>query len=94
MSWITPTAGLTTATWIPGTAAHSWQAIAAGGTSIGNKGMLVAAKTMAMTAVDLFTDSELVEAARGELERRRGPDFVYVPLVGDRDPPLDYRRNP
>jgi len=94
VSWVVASTGLTTATWVPGTAAHSWQAIAAGGMSIGNKGMVVAAKTLAMTAVDLFTSPELVAAARGELERRRGPDFVYVPLLGDRDPPLDYRRKP
>ena len=94
VSWVVPLTGLTTATWVPGTAAHSWQAIAAGGMSIGNKGMLVAAKTLAMTAVDLFTSPELVDAARGELERRRGPNFVYAPLLGDRDPPLDYRRKP
>jgi len=94
VSWAVATTGLTTATWVPGTAGHSWQAIAAGGTSIGNKGMVVAAKTLAMTAVDLFTNPDLVAAAKAELERRRGSDFVYVPLVGDRDPPLDYRNKP
>ncbi|MFQ6046282.1 MAG: amidohydrolase [Gemmatimonadales bacterium] len=94
VSWVVPTVGLTAATWVPGTAAHSWQAIAAGGTSIGAKGLLVAAKTMAMTAVDLFTDPDLVAAAREEHERRVGPDFVYRPMVGDRDPPLDYRKKP
>jgi aminobenzoyl-glutamate utilization protein B len=87
-----PTAGLATATWVPGTAAHSWQAIAAGGHSIGNKGMLVAAKTLAMTAVDLFTNSDLVTAAKAEREERLGPDWEYMSLLGDRDPPLDYRR--
>ena len=86
--------GLSAATWVPGTAAHSWQAIAAGGMSIGNKGMFVAAKTIAMTAVDLLTNSDLVSAARDEYLQRVGPDFEYSPLVGDRDPPLDYRRNP
>jgi aminobenzoyl-glutamate utilization protein B len=94
VSWIVPATSLTAATWVPGTAAHSWQAIAAGGMSIGNKGMLVAAKTLAMTAVDLFTSPEFVAAARDELELRRGADFVYIPLLGDRDPPLDYRRKP
>ena len=34
--------------------AHSWQAIAAGGTTIGNKGMVVAAKTLTLTAIELF----------------------------------------
>ena len=92
VSWVVPTAGLGTATWVPGTAAHSWQAVAAGGTSIGNKGMLVAAKAMAMTAVDLFTSPDLIAAANEEYQQRVGPDFEYVPLLGDRDPPLDYRR--
>jgi aminobenzoyl-glutamate utilization protein B len=94
VSWVVPTAGLGTATWVPGTAAHSWQAVAAGGTSIGNKGMLVAAKAMAMTAVDLFTSPDLIAAAHEEYQQKVGPDFEYVPLLGDRDPPLDYRRKP
>jgi aminobenzoyl-glutamate utilization protein B len=92
VSWVVPTTGLRTATWVPGTAAHSWQAIAAGGTSIGTKGMIVAAKTLALTAIDLLMDPALREAAKAEYEKRVGPDFVYVPLVGDRKPPLDYRR--
>ena len=92
VSSVVPTAGLGTATWVPGTAAHSWQAVAAGGTSIGTNGMVVAAKTLAMTAVDLFTDPALVTAAQDEYRERAGPDFVYESLVGDRAPPLDYRR--
>jgi aminobenzoyl-glutamate utilization protein B len=59
--------------------------------SIGNKGMLVAAKTMAMTAVDLMQHPETVQAAQREYAGRIGPDFEYVSLVGDRAPPLDYR---
>jgi len=92
VSWVVPTAGLNVATWVPGTPAHSWQAVAAGGTGIGIKGMLVAAKTLAMTAVDLLLDPSHIEAARQEFERRRGAGFVYRPLVGEREPPLDYRR--
>ena len=91
VSWVVPTVGITTATWVPGTPAHSWQAIAAGGMSIGEKGMIVAAKTLAVTAVDLFTDDDLVSAARAEYAERVGADFRYVSLVGDRPPPLDYR---
>jgi aminobenzoyl-glutamate utilization protein B len=91
VSWVVPTAGLRTATWVPGTSAHSWQAIAAGGTSIGTKGMIVAAKTLTFTAIDLFGDPQLLAGATTEYRKRVGPDFVYVPLVGDRPPPLDYR---
>ena len=74
VNWMVPTSDLGTATWVPGTASHSWQAAAVGGTDIGNKGMLVAAKVLALTAVDLFL-------AAG---------FEYAPLLGDREPPLDY----
>jgi len=56
VSWVVPTAGIRTATWVPGTAAHSWQAVASGGTSIGIKGTELAAKTIAATAIDIFSD--------------------------------------
>ena len=72
VNWMVPTSDLGTATWVPGTASHSWQAVAVGGTDIGIKGMLVAART--------------------ELMERRGAGFEYAPLLGDREPPLDYRR--
>ncbi len=91
VSWTVPTVGLSTATWVPGTPAHSWQAVAADGMSIGLKGMVVAAKTIALTAMDLFTQPELIAKAKAEFEQRRGPGFKYVPLIGDRKPPLDYR---
>ena len=92
VSWVVPTVGLRTSTWVPGTAAHSWQAIAAGGTSIGTSGMRVASKALALTARDLFLDPELRAAGRREFERRRGAGFEYQALLGDRKPPLDYRK--
>lgn len=92
VSWVVPTAGLSVATWVPGTSAHSWQAVAAGGTSIGTKGMLVAAKTLAATAIALYDRPDVIAAAWEELAERRGAGFVYSALLGDRDPPLDYRR--
>ena len=92
VSWVVPTAGLRAATWVPGTPSHSWQAVAAGGTTIGVKGMLVASKTLARTAIDLFSDPSIVRAAQDEYRKRVGPDFTYVPLVGNRPPPLDYRK--
>jgi aminobenzoyl-glutamate utilization protein B len=92
VSFAAPTAGLGTATWVPGTPAHSWQAVAAGGTSIGHKGMMVAAKTLALTAVHIFENPELIPEARKELINRRGEGFDYAPLIGDRAPALDYRK--
>ena len=92
VSFAVPTVGMGAATWVPGTPAHSWQAVAAGGTSIGHKGMIIAAKTLAMTTVDLLQDPELVARAQSEFQERRGADFEYIPLLGDRKPALDYRK--
>jgi aminobenzoyl-glutamate utilization protein B len=91
LSWVVPTVQLSAATWVPGTPAHSWQAVAAGGMSIGSKGMMVAAKTMALTAIALFSNPAHLPRARAEFEKRLG-GFVYRSRVGDRKPPLDYRR--
>lgn len=92
VSWATPTVGVRTATWVPGTSAHSWQAVAASGNSIGFKGAQVAAKAMTLMAVELFTEESLREAARAEFEAARGSDYEYRSLLGDRAPPLDYRK--
>ncbi len=91
VSWVVPTVGLRTATWVPGTSAHSWQAVAAGGTSIDHKGMLLAAKTMATTMIDLYQQPALIEKAKAEFDQRRGENFEYKALLGDRKPPLEYR---
>jgi aminobenzoyl-glutamate utilization protein B len=92
VSWTVPTVGLRTATWVPGTPAHSWQATAAGGMSIGYKGMNVASQTLALTGRELFTRPDILAKAKAEFETRRGPDFMYKALLGDRAPALDYRK--
>jgi aminobenzoyl-glutamate utilization protein B len=85
-----PQVGLEAATWIPGTSPHSWQAVACGGTDIGVKGMMVAAKTMAFTAIDLFRNPVLIQKAREEFIQSKGT-YQYKALLGDRMPALDYR---
>ena len=87
-----PTVGVGVATWVPGTPAHSWQAVAAGGTSIGFKGAINAAKILALGAIELMQNEELRNAARKEHEEKRGEDFIYEALLGNREPPLDYRK--
>lgn len=91
VSFAVPTVGMGAATWVPGTPAHSWQAVAAGGTSIGTKGMMVAAKTLSLTAIELLQNEALVQKAKEEFMEKRGADFTYTPLLGDRAPALDYR---
>ncbi len=90
VSYAVPTVGMRAATWVPGTPAHSWQAVACGGTDIGAKGMMVAAKTMALTAIDLYTNPVLIEKAKEEFVKDKG-DYQYKALLGDRKPALNYR---
>ncbi len=90
VSYVVPTVGVVTATWVPGTGGHSWQAVACGGTDIGIKGMMVAAKTLAFTAIDLFTTPSLIQKAKAEFIQTKG-DYQYKALLGDRKPALNYR---
>ncbi|MGS2738696.1 M20 family metallopeptidase [Sinomicrobium sp. M5D2P17] len=92
VSFTVPTVGMGSATWVPGTPAHSWQAVAAGGTSIGKKGMMIAAKSMTLTAIDLFSTPGTLEKAKEEFLENRGADFKYIPMLGQREPALDYRK--
>lgn len=66
VSWLTPTAQFTTATWVSASPGHSWQNVSIGRTSIAHKGMLQAAKVLAGTAADLMTDPALLAKAREE----------------------------
>jgi aminobenzoyl-glutamate utilization protein B len=91
ISWVVPTVGFRTATWVPGTPGHSWQAVACGGMSIGHKGMMNAAKTLALSCIHVFQNPAIVEEAWETIQEKRGPKFDYYPLLGDRDPPLNYR---
>jgi aminobenzoyl-glutamate utilization protein B len=94
VSWVVPTGGFTTACWVPGTPAHSWQAVACGGTSIGKQGMQLAARTLAAMAWDLFQDEKLRAAAQAEY-RTRLAGRPYRPLIlPGQSPPLDYRDPP
>ncbi|MFQ5638993.1 MAG: amidohydrolase [bacterium] len=94
VSWVVPTAGLQTATWVPGVPAHSWQAVACGGMGIGRKGMILAAKVLAATAWDLYHEPETLIAAKNELDQRRKSHPYKAMLETGQKPPLDYRNAP
>lgn len=91
VSWVVPVTGFTAATWVPGTPGHSWQAVACGGTTIGKKGMNLAARTLAATAFDLFTDPQLLKDAKAEHAKRLDGRKYAAMLEKDQPPPLDYR---
>ena len=94
VSWSVPTAGFTTACWVPGTPGHSWQAVACGGTSIARRGMNLAARVLAATAWDLLTDPSLLKHAKLEHQERLGDRRYESLMEPGQKPPLDYRRPP
>jgi len=80
VSYITPTAQITTCCQALGTPGHSWQNVVTSGSSIGFKGMMVAAKAMALAALDLETRPDLLKAAREEFEDKSGGKGYVTPL--------------
>jgi aminobenzoyl-glutamate utilization protein B len=80
VSWITPTGQLTTTCWPLGTPGHSWQTVMSSGSSIGTKGMLLAAKSMALAGWDLLTQPELVAQAKAEFEAAKKGQSYVTPL--------------
>ncbi|MFM7838827.1 MAG: amidohydrolase [Chitinophagaceae bacterium] len=66
---------------------HSWVVVACGGMSIGHKGMLFAAKSLATTMVDLFENETLRLEIRKEFEERKGKE-VWKALIPDQPPPV------
>jgi aminobenzoyl-glutamate utilization protein B len=92
VSWGVPTSGFGTACFVPGTPSHSWQAVACGQQTLARSGMMLAARVLAASAVDLLTTPDLVAAAKADFARRTDKQ-KYTPLIApDQKPPLDYRK--
>jgi len=87
VSWIVPTLNLTVVTAPRNAPWHAWPVVATGGTSIGHKGMIVAAKTLAATMVDLYEKPQALRDVRAEFDKKRG-DVVFKAYLPDGPPPL------
>lgn len=91
ISWHVPTGGLTTACFVSESPGHSWQNVSAIGSTIGEKGILYAAKAMAVTVVDLLENPELVAAARNDWKTRmKGRRYTSLIPEGQA-PPVEIR---
>ncbi|UCE02622.1 MAG: amidohydrolase [Candidatus Latescibacterota bacterium] len=76
VSWQVPTGGINVACYTNGAPGHSWQIVACTGMSIGEKGMIVAARTLAGAALELLADKTLLDDARRDFDARRGSSPV------------------
>ncbi len=87
VSWVAPTLHVSVATSPLDAPWHAWPVVATGGMSIGHKGMLLAAKTLAATMVDLYQQPEALAAVRDEFASSKG-DIVYRAYIPDGPPPI------
>ena len=87
VSWVVPEITLNVTTAPANAPWHAWPVVACGGMSIGHKGMLYAAKALAMTMVDLFESEDLRKEIRSEFEKRKN-NHVYKAYIPDGPPPV------
>jgi aminobenzoyl-glutamate utilization protein B len=88
VSWVVPTAQVMAATYVPGVTSHTWQATACVGSSIGRKGMLVAARTLALAGMELVENPAKVQAARMAFEKRKAGRMWTTHITPDSRPRL------
>ena len=93
VSWAVPTGGFSTACVFPGVPMHSWQAVACGGTAVGHKGMVIAAKTLTLATLELLTNPQEVAAAKESFDKRRDGKSYQSRFPKDQRPALNYRDN-
>jgi aminobenzoyl-glutamate utilization protein B len=87
VSWLVPTLHFSVTTGAKDAPWHAWPTVATSGMSIGHKGMVHAAKVMAMTAIDLYNDPKKRAEIRAEFaEQTKG--FVYKPYIPEGPPPI------
>ncbi len=89
VSWVVPTIEFSAASSVLGAAGHSWQVTACSGNNIGHSGMMVAAKVMALTALDLVEDPGKLEEAKKALEESVRDNPYKSPIPDGVEPPLD-----
>lgn len=82
VSWLVPTAQIYTSCFVSRAPGHSWQNVSCGHTSIGHKGLLHAGKVIAATAIDLYEDPTLIEAAKKEFAVAAKGGY-YCPVPAD-----------
>ncbi|MCD2345652.1 M20 family metallopeptidase [Clostridium guangxiense] len=77
VSFVVPTAQINTSCWVLGTAGHSWQVVAQGKCGYLHNAMILAGKVMALSALELFENNEIIVKAKEELkERLNGEEYI------------------
>src|SRR5262249_43569785 len=80
ISWHVPTGGLSTGCFAVGSPGHSWQNVAAAGSPIAHKGMMAAAKVLALSAAQLLQDQKTLQEAKADFQERM-KDRTYKTVI-------------
>ncbi len=88
VGYAAPTLNINIATACVGNVGHSWQMVAQSCSPIAHKGLLTAAKVMALSCVRTMDRPDVIEAAKKEVEKRNGGHYT-CPLPDSVQPPLD-----
>jgi len=94
VSWITPTLHLSTTCAPYGIPWHSWAVVSSSKHSIGYKGMFLAAKVMATTALDLFLDKEILIKMKKEFKDKLKGYTYKSGIPPGQKPPVRVKNNP
>ena len=89
VSWVSPTGQIFTTCWALGTPGHSWQIVAQGKMGIGQRGMLYAAKVMAMSALEFMQNEKIRDQAKEEFRQKRAAAKYISPIPPGTKPPLN-----
>ena len=81
VSFVVPMHMFASACWPVGVAPHTWQAAAANGTTLAEKGALYASKVICGTVYDLLTKPAAAAAITKEFEETRDPDYAPMPAA-------------
>jgi aminobenzoyl-glutamate utilization protein B len=88
VSYVTPTVEISTACNAIGTPGHSWQFAACTGMGIGHKGMISAARAMALGTIDLLNNPAQIKKAREEWDAYIAKNPYSNPIPKDQTPNL------
>lgn len=83
-----PTLNINIATACVGNVGHSWQMVAQSCSPLAHKGLLTAAKVLALSCIRTMDRPDVIEAAKKELHKRNG-GYYTCPLPDSVEPPLD-----
>ena len=91
ISWHVPTSGLGTVCFAAGSPGHSWQNVAASGSAIGHRGMMTAAKILALATASLLQDPKTLKEAKADFDKRMSKRQYTTRIPKGQKPPKAIR---